>query len=174
MESPQKPVSKLEVQDLQRFPVWEYLLSEGEGQDETVVVPVGALPVGDLTNRLVGTEVRLNNGRYCWALLENVDLRSARATRHFLSVSLAREGQWFSLARYHDVDYEQRGPQELAGFLDLSRGDVFPISYDISAFSEGDPDVVQGQIPDHPEEKLSEDELIELALDSRDADPNGK
>jgi hypothetical protein len=68
------------------------------------------------------------------------------------------------LARYFDVDYERRGPQQLADFLGLEICEVFPISYDISFVAIGENAVLKGSIPAEPEVKLSKSEIIRLSI----------
>ena len=71
-----KPVDKLTVQDMQACPVWEYDLdSESEGgRDETWVMPVTALPVTDLSNRVIGAQLRLANGSTLQGILGNIKM----------------------------------------------------------------------------------------------------
>ena len=154
---------ELTLRDVQEHPVWEFISDEGVSPD-TAVRPVPNHPVRDLKGRLLGTQVRLRNGTYHWAILSNISLDSLRETRHFLCVSIEKNGRWFHLARYHDVDYEERGPAGLAGFLGLSISEILPIEYDISALAVGDPSVLKGTIPREPEERLSLDELVRMCL----------
>jgi hypothetical protein len=155
-----KTTDQLQVADLLASRVWEYV-----NPDETVVSPVQELPVRSLAGRLVGTTVHLKNGKEKWAVLANLRLSSPYKTKHGLAVWIENDGRWFELARYFDVDYERRGPDQLAAFLGLPLDEVFPIVYDISDVAIGHPDVVKGTILREPEERLSEDELIGLALE---------
>ena len=148
--------------DFERFPVWEY--TNEEQLDELDLQPVTDLPVRTLGNRVVGTEVQLNNGARVWAILGNITLDSRRATEQFITMSFDKGGRWFDLARYHDVDFSRRGPAQLAAFLGLSISEVFPVCYDISSFAVGDPDVLVGQVLGDVAEKLSTAELIRLAI----------
>lgn len=154
-----KLVEKLTVSDLSTYPVWEYV-----APGETAVRPVGDLPVDSLQDRVVGTQVQLANGSRTWAALSNISVRDARRTSHFLTVSIENKGTWFHLARYHDVDYDERGPKQLAEFLRLPVSSVFPIEYDLTGLVRADAIIVKGSIPLELQEKLSEDELIQLAL----------
>jgi hypothetical protein len=158
-----KPLSQLHVEGLQLFPVWQF--EHGTGDDEPYLSPVSAIPVADLSNRIVGTQVTLRNGELCWAILGNVCLSLKRATEQFLTLSIERRGKWFDLARYHDADYPRRGPAQLASFLGMTVEDVFPITYDISQLASGIPEVTRGKIHAVPTETLGESELIELALE---------
>jgi len=96
-----RPVESLQVPDLIESPVWEFINDDRLG--ETAVRPVKQLPAENLSCRLVGDHVRLANGTQAWALIGNVDVGNARSTEHFLTLSVERGGQWFTLARYHDV-----------------------------------------------------------------------
>ena len=110
-----KSVAYLTPNDLAQFPVWEYD-NGGEslpGQDETWVVPVLELPVASLSNRVVGVSVR-HGSREWVGLLGNVELGVLRFTREFAALSVWHDGFWFPLARYFDLDREQRGPERLA------------------------------------------------------------
>lgn len=159
-----KPYSDLTQDDIAAHPIWAFL-PETDEWDETWVTPVSSLPVTDLSGRVVGTTLHLVSGQTVPAVLGNVSLQSIRQTQHFLSVTVFRsDGQVFDLARYHDVDADRRGPSALADFLGLREADVFPMSYDISAVATGLPEVVSGQIHQEPKERLSEDQLIDMAI----------
>jgi hypothetical protein len=157
-----KRVSSLTSADLQSHPVWQYISLEEN--DETFVRPLQVVPAANLTNKVVGTKVTLANGQRVWAIIGNVDPTSARFTQHFLTLSVERDGQWFTLARYHDFDYSERGPETLARFLDLSVDEVFPIAYDIRSFAKGDATALSGQITKEPRERLSRAEIIAMAV----------
>jgi hypothetical protein len=157
-----KTVDSLTAQDLRDHPVWQYVAEEGS--DETTVRPVKRIPVGNLTGKVVGVQILLANGDRAWGLLGSVDPSNARLTQHFLTLSVERNGRWFHLARYHDFDRDERGPEQLADFLGLPVTDVFPISYDISACAKGDPSALAGTIPKEPAERLSRAEIIGLAV----------
>lgn len=161
-----KPVDQLLPEDLDAFPVWEFATDE-EGvpeRDETWVRPVGTARVRDFSGRLVGTIVTLANGTRQRAMLGNVDLTNARSTRHFLTLSVESGGAWFHLARYHDLDYDVRGPTGLSSFLGLDVDDVFPIAYDISALVADPKTNASGKLLAVPSERLSASELIALAV----------
>jgi hypothetical protein len=157
-----KPIESLRVLDIQFHPVWEY--ADGEGGDETYVRPVGPLPATNLTGKIVGTQVTLANGRYVWALIGNVDASSARLTEHFVTLSVLHGDRWFTLARYHDFDYAERGPEALANFLALSVDEVFPIAYDIQQYATGEIAALKGQILKEPRERLTRSEIITMAV----------
>lgn len=157
-----KAVDSLTVADLQAFPVWQY--ASREGADETYVRPVKRTPVASLTGKVVGTQVALANGERIWALIGNVDTKNPRMTEHFLTLSVERKGQWFTLARYHDFDIAENGPGALSQFLGLAPDDVFPISYDIRSVAKGEDAALQGQVLKGPRERLSRSEIIAMAV----------
>ena len=105
------------------------------------------------------------NGDQAWALIGNVTVDNARLTEHFVTASLERNGRWFTLARYHDSNYGEFGPEALASFLGLPLDDLFPISYDIRAQVKcGDAAALAGQIPREPRERLTRAQIIALAV----------
>lgn len=157
-----KAVDSLTVADLRAFPVWQY--TSREGTDETFVRPVMRLPVTSLTGKVVGTQVVLANVERTWALIGNVDTKNSRMTEHFLTLSAERNGRWFTLARYHDFDAVEHGPEALAQFLGLAVDEVFPITYDIRQVAKGDEAALQGQIRKAPRERLSRSEIIAMAV----------
>lgn len=157
-----KPISSIAVIDLLANPVWEF--TNKDGADETFVRAVKRIPVNDLTGKLVGTQVRLAKGNQVWALIGNVDVKSARMTEHFLTLSIEANGEWFSLARYHDFDHAERGPEALARFLHLRVEEVFPIAFDIRSYARGDPQALCSTVQQAPRERLSRAEIIAMAV----------
>lgn len=157
-----KRASELSVEDLSKHPVWKYSHDDREG--DLAVRPISRLPVSSLTGRIVGTKVRLSNGSEVWALLGNIDSKNPRLNQHFLTLSIEREGRWFHLARYHDHDFRERGPEQLARFLGLAVDEIFPITYDIRSLTLGDPDALTGAVTEEPSERLTQAQLIALAV----------
>jgi len=129
-----------------------------------LVRPVKGFPVKNLDGRLIGTKVQLANGREVWALVGNVDAQRPTQNEHFLTLSIEHAGKWFDLARYHDIDFANRGPAALSKFLGLQVDEVFPISVDLRPFAEGIPAALANVIGKEPRERLSEAELIALSL----------
>jgi hypothetical protein len=158
-----KPVESLTLADLQANPVWKYTNNDEMG--ETSVRPVKKLPVANLAGKIIGTQVRLSSGLVVWALVGNIDSNNKRLNKHFVTLSLERDGKWFHLARYHDFDFTTRGPEQLAQFLGLPVNDIFPIVYDARKFSQGNPDALTDAIEKEPQEKLSRAEIIKLVFD---------
>jgi len=113
----------------------------------------------------VGTRVEFHGGSLHWAILSNISLSNARSTKHFLCVSIDKNNRWFHLARYHDADYECRSPAELAKFIGAPVSDIFPIKYDISRVAAGDRVVFKGLVPEQPSERLTQEQLVALALE---------
>jgi hypothetical protein len=157
-----KLIEALDVSDLKAHAVWQY--ANVDGASETLVRPIKRLPVARLAGRVVGTQVRLANGTCVWALLGNIDESNARLTEHFLTLSVLQDRRWFTLARYHDFDYSENGPDALARFLALRIDEVFPIAYDIRQYVKGDIATLAGLIPKEPRERLGRADLIALAV----------
>lgn len=162
-----KLASELTIEDFLQYPVWKFTNADEENLDETVMSPVRRLPVIDLGNCVVGTQLILNNGETVWGTLCNIDLDNLESTRHFLTLSVMTEKREFHLARYFDVTFEREGPIQLAKFLKLSLNDVFPIRYDISGVAKGRRAVVKGMYPAEPTKRLTQEEMIQLAIRGR-------
>jgi len=157
-----KPIDSLSIADLQSHSVWQY--TNRDGSDETFVQPVTRVPVVNLTGKIVATQVLFPNGHRPWALIGNVDSRNARLNEHFLTLSVERNGRWFALARYHDIDYTENGPEGLARFFGLPVDKVFPIIYDLTEYAVGDRAALSGAILKEPRERLSRAEIIAMAV----------
>jgi len=152
----------IQVSDLEQHPVWETILDDEA--DEASDFPVEPLPVTNLDARFVATRVRLANGKLVWAMLFNVELTDSRKTEHLVQIRIERDGEWFWLARYWDVDAERNGSEALAKFLGFSVDDVFPIHYDLTGLATGLPSVIKGQILKEPRERLPKDEIIRMCV----------
>ena len=161
MES--KAIDSLRADDLHSNPVWQFV-SEDESGDETRVRPVKRLPVSNLTGKVIATQVMLANGVRRWALLGNIDVDNPKLTEHFITLSIENSGKWFTLARYHDFDYADRGPAALSRFLGLSVAEVFPISYDVRQHVKGHAAELASSLPKEPREKLSRAQIIAMAV----------
>jgi hypothetical protein len=90
------------------------------------VAPVLKVPVKSLSNKFVATQVRLENGSLLWAALGNLEVSNPSLTKHFLSLSVLSKKGWFHLARYHDFDFHERGPDALAFFFESANFRNFP------------------------------------------------
>ena len=157
-----RPIASLSEGDVRANPVWEFV--SNDEPDESYVRPVEHIPVAGLEGRIIGVEAQLANGQAAWVLLGNVDLHDPWKTAHFLTLSLMVGGHWFHLARYHDFDFDTRGPAALASKLGLATSDVFPIQYDISAWALGNQATIRGVVEAQPRARLSRAELIALAI----------
>ena len=157
-----KLFSLIGISDLERHPVWESILDDEA--DELSVFPVRLLPVADLEGRFVGTRMHLANGDLHWAMLFYLDANDSRKTEQFLCLRIERNGKWFDLARYWDVDYQRSGPEALADFLGLPLEEIFPIRYDVREYSMGDPAALAGEVPKEPRERLPADVIIKMAV----------
>ena len=162
----QKPVEKLTIQDLKTHPIWEYVNDHRFG--DTVVRPIKRLPVTTFAGRVVGSRVTLAQGEFVWALIGNVSVTDSSFTQHFLTLSIRHKNRWFTLARYHDVEWGRRGPTALAQLLGKNVKDVFPIKYDLSEFLQAPSGALTGEILEDPVERLSRKELIKWAVRAPD------
>jgi len=162
MTTPHKTLESLGIPDLEKHPIWRYVNDDASG--ETAIRPVKRLPVRNLNGKVAGIQVRLANGDHVWGLIGNVDVFHPRLTEHFLTLSVLKNDRCFTLARYHDIDCRESGPHALASFLGMNIDDVFPISYDLSQITGGDPRALVGTIPKEPRERLTRAEIIALAV----------
>jgi hypothetical protein len=162
MTAEPKRMEELTAADLEAHSVWRF--ARGKRGDETCLRPVARVPVSDMIGKLVAARITLANGQRPWALVGNIDVANVRLTKHCVTVSVEQGGRWFHLARYHDFDYAERGPQALAGFLGLQVEEVFPITYDVSGSVRGAAEATAGKILSEPEERLSRADIIALAV----------
>ena len=154
-----KTVDTISVEDILAFPVWEF-----SKREPFSIEPVKKIPCKKLAGRFVGTQVVLADGSKAWALLGNIDPENPGITEHFITLSICSHNKWFHLARYHDHDYGDQGPEKLSEFLGKPIGDIFPISYDIRANLKAESSVAYGKIEKEPHEKLSREAIIALAV----------
>jgi hypothetical protein len=155
-------IESISVEEIMQFPVWRYL--NRDRCEEVILLPIYKFPRSNLDLCIVGTKLTLANGTQVWSFLGNIDTCNTQSTKHFLTVSVERNGEWFHLARYHDSDYKEHGPTQLAKFLNMKTDSVFPMRYDVRFASEGEIDALTGYITSEPTERLSKDELILLAI----------
>ena len=151
-----KPVESLTAADFKAHPVWEYLNDPDIGYE--MVEPVDELPVKNLVNRLVGSQVRLANGSLVWALIGNFNVTSPRATQQLMTLSIYRDDEWRYLSRYHDMEFPDGGPEDVARFLGLHVDEVFPITVDVRRYVRGDPKSLVAIVPKEPQERLTDEE----------------
>ena len=157
-----KKIENLKINDLEKFPVWQYANSDSKG--ETLVEPIKRYPVKSMTGKIIGVEVTFSNGRKNWAIIGNVDSSNSGLTEHFITISLECNGRWFTLARYHDIDYPQNGIDALATLVKMPVDEIFPITYDISPYAIGEKSALVGKILKEPKNKLTRSEIIALAV----------
>ena len=150
--------------DFQRHPVWEFA-NDIEDVEDVYLRPVDKLPIDSLGNRIVGTTGTLAIGNRIPIILQNIALDNAFKTEHFVTLTAFNDsGDVFPLARYHDLQIDTHGPEQLAAFLGLKVSDVFPISYDISEVATGVHGAVCMKIAASPKRPLSESEIIDLVI----------
>ncbi len=131
---------------------------------ELALRPIKKLPVKTLNSRLVDSQLRLAGGKLVWGVLGNVKVNNPKLSEHFVTVSVFHESKWFTMARYHDFDSGENGPEALAKFLGLGVRDVFPISFDLKGISQGDPASLKSTIEREPRKRLTRAEIIALAV----------
>jgi hypothetical protein len=99
-----------------------------------------------------------------WALLGNVDPENPALSKHFITLSINKRGDWVHLARYHDHDYDARGPAKFSELLGKPIEKVFPIAYDIRHAYKGESVALKGKIEKEPSERLTRAEIIAMAV----------
>jgi hypothetical protein len=154
-----KTIDTIGVGDIQANPVWKFC-SGGE----MAIEPVKKIPCVTLNGRIVGTQVELADSTKVWALLGNIDTENPAFSKHFITLSIESNGDWFHLARYHDYDYDVRGPAKLSEWLSKPLEQVFPIAYDIRHVFKGESVVLKGTIEREPSRKLTRAEIIAMAV----------
>lgn len=163
MNSPEvKLFLSLQPSDLAKYPIWEFIIDNEA--DDVSVFPVTQLPVVKMTGRIAGTRVRLANGQWVWSTILNFDVNSPEKNEHLLQLRLERHEKWFDLARYWDLDYHANGPDALSQFLELSKDEIFPITYDLTPYVVRDRAPLVGKVPMEPRERLPDQQIIRLAL----------
>lgn len=156
------PVGKLTEALLRKHPVWEF--TNEDGSDEMSVRPVKKLPVISGDGRLFGSEIRFADGSVAFGLIGNLSLTDKEQNAHFRTLTVFLKGKAHGVSRYHDFDFEKRGPTALAKQIGKKPGEIFPISYDLSAVAKGAKDCVAGVILAEPKKKLTRQALIAAAV----------
>lgn len=157
-----KSIRELSVPDIVECPVWRFTNSF-ENDLEVESLPNGPYP--NLGGLVIGSNVIFSDGSTHWALLQNVSLAGQKVNDHFLTININRNGEWYTLARYHDFNVERCGPSALASFMGKDINDVFPIQYDMRDALCSDSLRLVGFVRDvPPKHRLTTKELISLAL----------
>lgn len=157
-----KEVGDLTKEDFEANPVWEFV--DNHKMSDTLMSPVKRLPVATLSNRVIGCEIELASGSKIWGILSNIDLADPRRNELFVSLIFLKGRRRFILARHVDVLRSRLGPAALAKFLMIPLRDIFPIKYDISAFCEGHPECLLGEIEQKPRHAMSLDEMSDYIV----------
>jgi hypothetical protein len=152
---------ELDIGDLRACLVWRFTNSD---EDELEIESCVKDQYANLDGLIIGNRVSFSDGSSHWALFQNVSLADQRVNDHFLTLTIHREGKWFPLARYHDVGHQQYGPPALADFMKKRISDVFPIHYDLRNTLNSDSSLLTGVVPAEPSVRLTEDQIISLAL----------
>ena len=157
-----KSFSALTVDDIKECPTWRFTNSSPD--DELEIEPVYDRPCTDTRGLIVGCQVGCADGSDVWALLQNVDPFRPERNEHFLTATIDCHDRWFSLARYHDIDVDERGPVALAGVVGKQLVQLFPMSFDIRKEVGFDAPGLVGAIDAEPRTRLSRKEIISLAV----------
>lgn len=157
-----KPIDTLSVADIEKNSVWQYVSSRNTG--EVCVKPVKKVPVASPSGKVIGAQVCFASGAKAWALIGNIDTENPSLMEHFITLSIERDGVWFQLARYHDHDFSERGPDALAQFLNMKVDSIFPIIVDVREYLRGNPAVLVFEVLKEPKNKLSREEIIAMAV----------
>ncbi len=157
-----KTIDTITVQDFMNSPVWRF--SE---PGELFVEPVANPDCGVHDSWFFGTRFVYADKSTSWGMLSNIDLEHPVSTQQFMCISVEKSGEWFHLARYHDFDYNKRGPLQLAQFLGKSIEDVFPFSFDVREACHNTSQLLCGVVDVRVYEKLTSAEIIDLAINPR-------
>ncbi|RCS44030.1 hypothetical protein DTL42_18030 [Bremerella cremea] len=152
----------LTVSDISDCPIWRF--TNENSNDDLEIEPVIEQTFSNLSGLIIAAQVELADLTSHLALHQNVSRAGQKVNDHFLSLTLERAGNWFSLARYHDVSIESFGPIHLAKFMGKPVKDVFPIKYDLRETLRSDSARLVGFVRDVPVFPLTDDELISLSL----------
>lgn len=156
-----KSLPTLTVEDIRVIPLWRFTNS---ANDDLEIEPVLEAKDVDLSGLIFGTQVRFSDGTVVWALLQNVRRAGKAFNDHFLTLTVNHAGEWFPLARYHDINQEKYGPLALARFVGKPLDHIFPISFDLRSLLGEDSKHLVGVVHEEPAEKLTRDKLIDLSL----------
>lgn len=158
----QLALSTLTPANLDEHPVWEFRFRGSDSEPK--VAPLTAVPVTKLAGRLFATRFLLANGRVVPGFVASLDEANGALNRHLATLSFFDKGRWFHLARYHDVDYDDRGPDALAAFLGSPPDEMFPMSFDIAGLIRGDHLEGSWTIERSPDARLTRKEIIEMVV----------
>jgi hypothetical protein len=153
---------ELSAQHLSKHSVWRFT---NDDADELELEPAVEVVFSDLSGLVIGTHVTFADGSSHWGLIQNISFAGPAVNDHFVTLSVHRNGEWFPLARYHDIQIEEYGPNRMAAFMGKPVEDVFPIVYDLREVLNSASTSLVGAIRSSPLLRLTEAELISLALD---------
>jgi hypothetical protein len=152
----------LTVADVTNYPIWRF--TNANPDDDHEIETVNEHSFRNLSGLIIASEVEFGDSSKHLALHQNVSLGGQKVNDHFLSLTVNRDGDWFPLARYHDVSIEKYGPRHLADFMGKAVSDVFPIKYDLREVLNSDSARLVGFVRETPLSPLTDDELISLSL----------
>ncbi len=152
---------ELNISDIEFSSCWRFTNSF---EDELEIEAIPDCSYDDLSGLIIGTQIKLADGSTVWALLQNISRAGQEVNDHFLTVTINQNGEWFTLARYHDINRQIFGPNSLALFLGRTIQDIFPMTYDLRDILNADTEKLIGTIHEQPANRLSRQELISLSL----------
>ena len=157
-----KSITEITVRDIKKCPVWRF--TNDSATNDLEVESIANEAFSNLSGLVIGAKVTFSDGSQHWALLQNVSLAGQKVNDHFLMITIHHDGEWFSLARYHDVNVKKQGPEGLAAFIGMPIANIFPIEYDLRDALKSDSLSLVGVIREEPPSRFSQSELISLAL----------
>lgn len=154
-----RKLSDLSVSDITAQRLWRYTPAP-VADGEIYVRADRAIHITTLKNKIVGGMISLASGRSVASLFENIFLDDEFLSAHWMLLRVVTERGQFNLARYHDYNYDESGPLQLASFLNLSISEVFPIKFDLRSLLGCDSPALAGVIEKAPAIKCTRAELI--------------
>lgn len=160
--SMRKNFNDLCVNDILEHPIWRF--TNNNPQDELEIEAIDGSNLTDLGGVTLSSKVTFADGSSQLALFQNVSLAGQKVNDHFLSLTIEKDGEWFPLARYHDVAFDRHGPLQLSSFVGKKVQDVFPIEYDLREILKSHASRLVGVVHAEPPVRLTDEQLISLAL----------
>ncbi len=146
-----KQAGELRPADFALHPVWEFA-PEDQGIDECSMIPVIDLPVDNLDQRCIGTQVRLADSSTVWVVFFDLWPSTLEGTVK------SQKFRFFSGEKFCDWPKDEFQPETanssaLAKFLGRAVDDVFPFTYDVSDLVNGDVATTKRSVPLEEENK---------------------
>jgi hypothetical protein len=153
------PLRKLTLSLVRQTPIWHSTPSK---DGDLWVKPELRSQLSSLKNCLIATDTTMADGSCITALIENIHVENLNLTKHYLQAHFRIDGRWWCMARYHDLDYDQKGASGLAMRLGKSIEQVFPLTYDIQEFCTVESEALCGAISANPINRLTRKEIMRM------------